>query len=53
VAAGEESDEHLLDHAVLADDDARKLGLDLVDGSAETGDGTILFVVHVYETLGE
>jgi len=44
---------HLLDYAVLADDDARKLRFDLVDGGAETGDGTVVFVVHVCETLSE
>jgi len=34
------------DHAVLADNDAGKLGFDLFDGVAEPGDGTVLFVVH-------
>ena len=33
--------EHLLDHAVLANNDAGKLRFDLFNGAAETGDGTV------------
>ena len=47
VAAGEQGDQHLLDHVVLADDDARKLCFDLLDRGAEAGDGAVVFVVHV------
>ena len=46
MAAGEQGDQHLLDHVVLADDDAGELLFDLLDGGAETGDGAVVFVVH-------